>query len=297
MIQQVNATKVEGGLYMKMRSISCEKLQQYQNYLFESEYSERTIEKYMHDLRVFYEQISYSENVTKGQIIQWKNSLIQEGLAVATINSMLAAVNGLTRFLGWRDMYVKPLKQQRKLFRDKEKELSREEYMRLLKTAKQKNQHRLMLVMETICATGIRVSELQHITKEAVANGQAVVRCKGKCRVILIPSQLSTKLKAYCRKHGITSGCIFLSRNGRPLNRSNIWADMKRLCEAAGVQRQKVFPHNLRHLFARLFYQLEKDIAKLADILGHSSVETTRIYIMESGQEHERMLSRLRLVL
>lgn len=169
--------------------------------------------------------------------------------------------------------------------------------MRLLKAAKQKNQHRLMLVMETICATGIRVSELQHITLEAVKSGRAVVQCKGKCRVIIIPTKLSSKLKAYCWKHNIVSGCIFLSRNGRPLNRSNIWADMKQLCEVARVQREKVFPHNLRHLFAKLFYELEKDIAKLADILGHSSVETTRIYIMESGQEHERMLSRLNLIL
>ena len=282
---------------MERRSISYRVLHQYRNYLFETEHSERTIEKYMHDVSVFYKRLSDSNNITKEQIIQWKNSLLQEGLAVSTINSMLAAVNGLTRFLGWADLYVKPLKQQRKIFRDKEKELSREEYIRLLRAAKQKNQHRLMLVMETICATGIRVSELRHITLEAVKNGRAVVRCKGKCRVIIIPAQLSSKLKAYCRKHNITGGCVFLSRNGRPLNRCNIWADMKRLCETAGVQREKVFPHNLRHLFARLFYQLEKDIAKLADILGHSSVETTRIYIMESGQEHERMLSRLKWIL
>lgn len=282
---------------MKRRSISSKVLNQYRNYLFESEYSERTVEKYMHDISVFYKQMSDSENVTKEQIIQWKASMLEDGLAISTINSMLAAVNAFTRFLGWTDMYVKPLKQQRKIFRDKEKELSREEYMRLLRTAKQKNQHRLMLVMETICATGIRVSELRHITLEAVKNGRAVVQCKGKCRVIIIPAQLSAKLSAYCQKHNITGGCIFLSRNGRPLNRSNIWADMKRLCEAAGVLRQKVFPHNLRHLFARLFYRQEKDIAKLADILGHSSVETTRLYIMESGQEHERMLSRLKLIL
>ena len=282
---------------MKKHSISSDILKQYRNYLFESEYSERTIEKYMHDINVFLKQMPDSKNVTKEQIIQWKTSMLHEGLAVSTINSMLAAVNGLTRFLSWTDLYVKPLKQQRKIFRDKRKELSHEEYIRLLKTAKKKNQHRLLLVMETICATGIRVSELQHITIEAVGTGRAVVQSKGKCRVIIIPSQLSSKLRTYCRKHNITSGCIFLSRNGRPLNRSNIWADMKKLCEIAGVQREKVFPHDLRHLFARLFYQLEKDIAKLADILGHSSVETTRIYIMESGQEHERMLSKLKLVL
>lgn len=282
---------------METHYLTTEMIADYQEYLFQNERSERTIDKYIHDVTVFYHQLGNDKGIVKETLIKWKDILQIKNYAVATINSMLAAVNGLCRFLGWEECCVNPLKQHRRIFRDRARELSRGEYVRLLKTAKQKKQHRLMLVMETICSTGIRVSELQYITRQAVDNECAVVRCKGKSRTILISGELCVKLRAYCQKHGIEAGPIFLSKYGKPLNRSNIWADMKKLCKDARVEPQKVFPHNLRHLFARLFYQMEKDIAKLADVLGHANIETTRIYIMESGVEHVRMISRLHLVL
>lgn len=282
---------------MKIHYLTEEMILAYQTHLFQNERSDRTIEKYIHDVTVFYQQQEKGKTVTKESVICWKSLLQKKGYAVATINSMLAAVNGLCRFLGWDECCVTPLKQQKKIFRDKERELSREEYMHLLKAAKKKNQHRLMLVMETICSTGIRVSELQFITREAVDEGYAVVRCKNKSRPVILPEELCHKLKKYCQKKGIEQGSVFLSKHGKPLNRSNIWAAMKKLCGEAGVEPKKVFPHNLRHLFARLFYKLEKDIAKLADVLGHASIETTRIYIMESGLEHAKMLSRLHLII
>lgn len=279
----------------KMREL--ELLKEYVQDLYMEEHTKRTIEKYRRDVQVFLNALPCGQEIGKEQVIAWKTELQQNGYAVATINSMLAAVNGFLRFTKRENCCVKPLKQQRKIFRDKEKELSQEEYRSLLKAAKQKNQHRLMLVMETICATGIRVSELEYITVEAAQKGKAVVNCKNKSRVIIIPEKLCRKLLAYSAKKMVRQGTVFLSRNGKPLNRSNIWADMKKLCERAGVDRTKVFPHNLRHLFARVFYRFEKDIAKLADVLGHSSIETTRIYIMESGMEHARMIEKMGLII
>ena len=276
--------------------MNCEDIEKYTRYLFLEEHSARTIDKYAHDLKSFYTALSTPKIVQKEQVLSWKTSLQSSGYAISTINSMLAAVNGFFRFMSWDECCVKPLKQQRKIFRDKSRELSVDEYKRLLHAAKQKNQQRLMLVMETLCATGIRVSELQYISVEAVYCGKAVVNCKKKSRTVFLPSKLCRKLSSYCRVMGIERGTVFVSRSGRPLNRSNIWNDMKKLCHAACVEANKVFPHNLRHLFARVFYGLDKDIAKLADVLGHSSIETTRIYIMESGAEHEKMISRMGLV-
>mgnify|MGYP002920337276 CR=1 FL=1 len=210
---------------------------------------------------------------------------------------MLAALNGLFRFLGWEECRVKFLKVQRRLFRDAGRELVRNEYDRLLEAARAQGQERLALLMETICATGIRVSEVRYITVEAVREGRAEVSLKGKIRTILIPSKLARKLAKYARKQQTVSGEIFLTGNGRSLSRRQIWAEMKALCQRARVRPTKVFPHNLRHLFARTFYRVCRDVAKLADVLGHSSIETARIYLISTGAEHARTLDRLRLIL
>ena len=217
--------------------------------------------------------------------------------AVRSINSMLASVNGLFSFLGWADLKVKSIKLQRQIYCSEERELTKAEYMRLVNTAKQKGNERLNLILQTICGTGIRVSELQYITVEAVKNGEAIVSLKGKTRSVFIVKELKKKLLRYAAEQGITSGAIFITRTGKPMSRTNIWREMKSLCESAGVNPQKVFPHNLRHLFARVFYGIEKDIAKLADILGHSSINTTRIYIISTGNEHRRRMEHMRLII
>lgn len=217
--------------------------------------------------------------------------------AAASVNAMLAAVNGFLSFCGWSDCRVKPLKIQRELFCREEQELSREEYLRLVRAAVQSGNERLSLVLQTICSTGIRVSELLFITAEAVRSGRAVVRCKGKTRYILLPERLRRALSAYLAKQKRAAGPVFITRTGKPLDRSNIWRDMKALCKRAGVKAGKVFPHNLRHLFARTFYSLEKDLSRLADILGHTNVSTTRIYTVESGAAHRRQMERMGLVI
>ena len=237
------------------------------------------------------------KEVSKEILTGWKQSLQNDRYAVSTINAKIVAVNSLMTFLGWQECRVKALKQQKRIFSDQSKELSKEEYLRLVKTAKSNGKERLMLVIETICATGIRVSELKYITVEAVKKGCAEVDCKNKHRLIFFPHKLRKLLLEYSKKQKIGSGTVFVTKNGRPLNRSNIWHDMKGLCKAANVDTKKVFPHNLRHLFARTFYALEKDIAKLADLLGHASIETTRIYIMESGETHRRRLEQMRLII
>lgn len=226
--------------------------------------------------------------------MSYKQALIGKNYAMRSINSMLASLNSLLDFLGWSDCKVKSLKIQRQTYCAEEKELTKAEYLRLLEAAK--GYPRLKLIMQTICSTGIRVSELQYFTVEAVRCGEIIVRCKSKTRTILLPGKLKKLLLKYAKKNGIRSGAIFVTRNGKPISRSNIWAQMKKLCESAGVKTSKVFPHNLRKLFARTFYGIEKDIAKLADILGHSSINTTRIYIMTTGMEHRRKIERLGLV-
>ena len=234
------------------------------------------------------------QNVTKELMMAYKNSLIEKGYAVRSINSMLASLNGLLNFLGWQDCKVKNLKTQRQTYCAEEKELTKAEYLRLLTAAEHRPQ--LQLILKTICSTGIRVSELRFFTVEAVKRGEIAVRCKSKTRTILLPSMLRKLLLDYAKTSGIPSGAIFITRSGKPLNRSNIWAQMKSLCNTANVKASKVFPHNLRNLFARTFYGIEKDIAKLADILGHSSIDTTRIYIMTTGTEHRKKIERLGLV-
>ena len=278
---------------MQERNITQSQIQLFHQHLIREEKSTATVEKYLRDVRAFAVYVG-NEIVTKEVVMAWKNDLQAKEYAVRSINSMLASLNSLLDFLGWADCKVKSLKQQKQVYCAEEKELTKAEYMNLLAAAK--NRPQLRLVMETICGTGIRVSELRFFTVESAQRGEVVVNCKGKCRTILIPGKLRKLLLDYAKKEKIRSGVIFITRNGKPLNRSCIWAQMKALCGEAGVNPTKVFTHNLRKLFARTFYGIEKDIAKLADILGHSSIDTTRIYIMTTGTEHRRKIERLGLV-
>lgn len=234
--------------------------------------------------------------VTKGTVIAYKNHL-QQNYAVRSVNSMLASINSLFAFLNWFDLRVKSLKLQQQVFCSEERELTRGEYKRLCQAAKQKKNERLNLIIQTICATGIRVSELQYITVEAAKCGESTVNCKAKTRSVFIVKELKQKLLHYAAAQGIKNGMIFLTKNGKPVNRTNIWREMKALCIDANVNPQKVFPHNLRHLFARTFYGIDRDIAKLADILGHSSINTTRIYIISTGTEHRRRMENMHLII
>lgn len=267
----------------------------YAVYLREQERAENTVQKYMHDLTVLWKWLD-GRPLEKAALIEWKKHLTAI-YAATSVNSMLAAVNGFLQFIGRKQMSVKPLKIQKKIFRDEDRELSKEEYRRLVKAAKQEGNERLALVLQTICATGIRVSELKFITVEAVRLGRTEINNKGKFRTVFLPGRLREQLKKYLRKEKCTRGIIFVTRAGKPLDRSNIWRDMKRLCKSAQVDPKKVFPHNLRHLFARTYYSIEKDISRLADILGHSNIDTTRIYIIESGKIHARQMERMGLVI
>ncbi len=281
---------------MKGRILTSEAIQIFKKYLREEEKSENTIEKYIRDIRAFMTFTNGNE-ITKDTVIAYKNKLLSENYAVRSINSMLASLNSLFSFLGWEDCRVKSIKLQRQIYCPEEKELTKAEYMRLVKTAKQKGNERLNLILQTICGTGIRVSELQFITVEAVKRSKAVVSLKGKTRTVFIVKELQKKLLRYAAEQGIKSGTVFITRTGKPISRTNIWREMKGLCEQAGVNPNKVFPHNLRHLFARTFYGIEKDIVKLADLLGHSSINTTRIYIISTGNEHRRRMEHMRLII
>ena len=281
---------------MEGRYINSEIIRRFQRHLMEEEKSDATIEKYIRDVTAFATYIN-SAAITKETVIAYKQHLLDENYAVRSINSMLASLNSLFCFLGWNDMRVKSLKVQQQVFCPEEKELTRAEYERLCRAAQKKHNERLCLILQTICSTGIRVSELQFITVEAVKSGKAVVSMKGKTRVVFILKELQKKLLWYISEQQIAEGSVFITRTGKPISRSNIWREMKGLCEEANVDSRKVFPHNLRHLFARVFYGLEKDIARLADILGHSSVNTTRIYIVSTGVEHRRCMEQMRLII
>lgn len=275
-------------------TITPERIKKYAAHLREQERSAATIEKYVHDLTALAVFLA-GRPISKGALLEWKETLI-ENYAPASVNTKLAAVNSFLTFCGLNDLRLRKLKIQKALFLSEDKELTKTEYVRLVKAAEQAENERLSLVIQTICATGIRVSELRFITAEAVQMGRAEVANKGKRRAVFLPDRLRKLLKSYLQKQKITAGAVFVSRNGKPLDRSNIWRDMKALCESAGVAPGKVFPHNLRHLFARTFYSLEKDLSRLADILGHSNVSTTRIYTAESGAVHARQIGRLGLV-
>ncbi len=267
----------------------------YGEYLRHEERSQNTIEKYLHDIRCFYVWLEGRE-VTKEQVTVWKEYLTANGKAPVTVNGALAALHSFFTFAGWEGLRVKYLKIQRQVFRDASRELTREEFARLVQTAETQGNRRLALLLETICATGIRVSEVKYITLEAANRGRADISLKGKIRTILIPNKLARKLQKYAKKQKIASGEIFRTKNGGSLSRRQIWSEMKRLCKAAGVDASKVFPHTLRHLFARTFYRACRDIVRLADVLGHSSIETTRIYLITTGAEYARQLDRLGLV-
>ena len=280
---------------MKGRILTEKTIADFSAYLKSEEKSKNTVEKYLRDVRAFAVYQNGTE-VTKETVIAYKGKLLSENYAARSINSMLASLNSLFSFSNWIDCRVKFMKCQRRVYCSEDKELTKAEYMQLVNTAKQKGNERLNLVLQTICGTGIRVSELQYITVEAVKSGEAVVSLKGKTRTVFIIHELRQKLLRYARSQKVCTGTIFITRSGKPMSRTNIWREMKSLCEQAGVNPQKVFPHNLRHLFARTFYGIEKDIAKLADILGHSSINTTRIYIMDTGNEHRQRMENMRLI-
>ncbi len=277
-----------------MRKITNELILSFKTYLIEEEKSENTIDKYIRDVTFFMIWLT-SREVTKILALEYKKELCEK-YAPASVNAAISSLNSFFEFTGWHDIRIKALKIQRQIFSNKDKELTKAEYERLLTAAKNKKNERLYLLMQTICSTGIRVSELKFVTCEAVKKGQAVISCKGKMRTIFLPKELCRMLKEYIKEQGIKGGSVFVSRNGKPLDKSYIWKMLKNLCEAAGVSKDKVFPHNFRHLFARTYYSLQKDIVRLADILGHSSVETTRIYTIETGDICRRQIQKLGLL-
>ena len=281
---------------MKGKVLSNKTIEQFEKHLRMEEKSQNTVEKYIRDVTAFAEYLG-GKAVSKESAIAYKQHLQDNGYAIRSINSVIASLNSLFTFMRLHDCKLKSIKLQRQIYCPEEKELTKAEYARLLRTAKQKGNDRLNLVIQTICGTGIRVSELEFITVEAVGKGEAVVSLKGKTRTVFIVKDLQKKLLRYCREQKITEGSVFVTRTGKPISRTNIWREMKSLCKQADVNPNKVFPHNLKHLFARTFYGIEKDIAKLADILGHSSINTTRIYIITTGTEHRRRMENMQLII
>ena len=281
---------------MKERFLGEKQHEEFREHLIRGEKSKATVEKYVRDVEAFASFVKGNE-ILKETVIAYKNALQKDGYAPRSINSMLASVNSFLSFLGWHDLRVKSIRIQHQIFCSEEKELSKAEFSRLVEAAKAKSNERLSMILQTICGTGIRVSELQFITVEAVKRGEAMVSCKGKTRSVFIVRDLQKKLLRYLSEHEITAGSVFITRSGKPISRTNIWRDMKSLCVEANVDPGKVFPHNLRHLFARVFYGIEKDIAKLADVLGHSSIDTTRIYIVSTGAEHRKRMERRKLII
>lgn len=280
---------------MKNRKMETEMLEAYEIYLRDNEKSKATREKYVRDVKHF-AKFAEGKEIDKAVLLDYKESL-EKDYAMTSANSMIAAVNSFLRYAGWHELCIKQFKIQKDAYSPQEKELSQVEFHALIKAAEKSNKERLSLVIQTICGTGIRVSELQYMTVEAVRKGEATVSCKGKTRKIFVVSKLQKKLLAYAKRNNIENGMLFTTKSGKPLDRTNIWREMKKLCELAGIAAEKVFPHNLRHLFARTFYGIEKDIAKLADILGHSNINTTRIYIMTTFTEHKRKMESMRLII
>ena len=279
----------------KMRKITEKTISDFKEYLLAEEKSEATNDKYIRDIKAFCAFIKGRE-FDKKDVLEYKSRIVEK-YAPASVNSMLSSLNALFAFLEWHEMKVKTLKVQKQVFLSSEKELTKGEYERLLGAARSKGNERLYMLMQTICSSGIRVSEVRFITVEAINREYAEVTSKGKRRRVFLPRELCVMLKRYCRERDIKSGAVFVTKNGQPLDRSNIWSDMKKLCKSAGVSEKKVFPHNLRRLFARTYYSLQKDIVRLADTLGHSSINTTRIYIISTGIEHRRKMENMRLIL
>ena len=277
-----------------MRKITNELIHSFKNFLIEEEKSKNTIEKYVRDITFFMAWLCGQE-VTKILALEYKKELCEK-YAPASVNAAISSLNSFFAFMEWHDIRIKALKIQRQIFSSKDKELTKAEYERLLTAANDKKNQRLYYLIQTIASTGIRVSELRYITTSAVHSGQAVINCKGKMRIVILPKELCKMLKGYIRENKIENGSVFVSRNGKPLDRSHIWKMLKALCETAGVSKDKVYPHSFRHLFARTYYSLQKDIVRLADILGHSSVNTTRIYTMSTGEVHRRQIQKLGLL-
>lgn len=278
-----------------MKRMEWADIARYGEYLREQERSAATVEKYTRALERLYAWLPAGKILDKLALIGYKEAL-QKRHAPAGANAQIAAINGFCRYMGWPECTIKPLRIQRRVFAAPEQELSREEYLALVNAAERKNDRRLALLLQLMGSTGIRVSEIRYVTVEALGLGRVQIHLKGKVRTILLPGKLCHKLRKFQKSQNITAGPLFRTRSGREMNRREIWAQMKRLCASAGVPEGRVFPHNLRHLFARTFYHAQRDIAKLADVLGHSSIETTRIYLLSSGQEHQAVLDRLQLV-
>ena len=268
----------------------------YEIYLKNEEKSQNTILKYIRDIKRLKLYLN-NKRINKEVLIAYKNNLIQDGYAISSVNSIIASINSYILFKNWNDLRLKSIRVQNKIFRREDKELTRNDYIRLINKTKEINNERLNLLIQTICATGIRVGEIKYITIEGIMQGEVTILSKGKNRSIFIVKKLRSKLLKYARKNKILKGPIFITKNGNVLNRSNIWRDLKKLCLISNINSTKVFPHNLRHLFARTFYDKEKDIAKLADILGHSSINTTRIYIISTSTQHRRCMENMKLVI
>lgn len=277
-----------------MNAVTSEIIKNFERYLYEEERSKNTIEKYLRDVKALYRHTG-GKNLEKADILAYKKILCEK-YAPKSVNSIISSLNALFVFMGRYELKIKTLKIQRQIFADRQKELSKSDYEKLLAAAKYIKNDRLYYLIQTIACTGLRVSEIKYITCDAVKSGQATIHCKGKIRQVFLPKALCRMLRNYTNEHNIKSGSVFVTKNGKPLDRSCIWKMMKSLCAAAGVPKEKVFPHNLRHLFARTFYSKQKDIVRLADILGHSSVETARIYTMESGTEHIKLIQKLGLL-
>ncbi len=270
------------------------KLYNYKQYLLDEEKSAATVDKYVRDIEVFLKWCG-ERKLTKSLVLIYKKEL-EEKHSPSGVNAVLSSLNSYFSFKGRHNLKTKMLKIQKQIFARKERELSKKEYIRLLETAKNKNNRRLYFLMQTVCSTGIRISELKFITVDAVVKREARINLKGKMRIIILPERLCKILTQYIKERKISSGSIFVTKSGTPLDRSNVFHEMKKLCEEAGVDKRKVFPHNLRHLFARTYYAMQKDIVRLADILGHSSINTTRIYTMESGEIHRAQIQKLGLL-
>ena len=275
--------------------ITEEMIREYVSFLKDSEKSEATVEKYEKAVRRFNENLNGNSAVTKAEAVAWKNSLAKTK-AISTVNIQIAALNSFFKYHGWSDCVLKPFRIQKKTFSTPDRELTKTEYQTLVRTAEEQGKKKISLLLQLLATTGMRVSEVQYVTIDCLNREKVEINLKGKVRTILLPDKMCRKLRQYCKKEGIKAGEVFLTRTGKAMTRKEIWAHFKRLCKGAGVSEKKVFPHNLRRLFARTFYQVKSDIVKLADLLGHSSIETTRIYLMTSGMEHRRLIEKLRLI-
>ena len=281
---------------MKKLLITPQAVRRFASGLRAGERSEETVARYTRALRQYAAWLDGAP-ANRENALAWRESLSASGRSAAGINVDVAAINSFFSLEGADSERIRPLRVQRRLFRPAERELTRGEYARLVAAAREVGRERTELLLEAMCSTGVRVGEVRCLTVEAARAGRAEIRLKGKVRVVLLPRSLCRKLLDWAKKTGRRAGALFVTRSGRPMCRGQIWAEMKSLCAGAGVEPSKVFPHNLRHLFARAFYRVSRDIARLADVLGHSSIETTRIYLLTTSAEHEKTLERMGLII